>query len=88
VEKKIRENAIRRAKYLNIKFTKVNKDKYFDYLVDDKKFSSFCTYKLMMESNDKLDDKIAEQLESDYMILNAKSILIKIKLIKQLEGCY
>jgi hypothetical protein len=85
VEKKIRENAVRRAKYLNIKFTKVNKEKYFDYLVDDKKFASFCTYKLLMESDDKLDDKIAEQLQKDFNISNTKSLITKIKLIKQLE---
>ena len=85
VEKKIRENAIRRAKYLNIKFTKVNKDKYFDYLVDDVEFTHFCTYKLLIESNEKMDDKMAEQLQKDFNISNTKSLIIKINLIKQLE---
>jgi hypothetical protein len=84
-EKKIRENAIRRAKYMNIKFTKINKEKYSDYLVDDVKFTNFCTYKLLMESDDKLDDKLAKQLEKDYLISNTKSIITKVKLIKQLE---
>ena len=85
VEKKIREDAVRRAKYLNIKFTKVNKDKYFDYLVDDKKFTNFCTYKLLMDTDNMLDTKIADQLHADFNISNIKSIIIKIKLIKQLE---
>ena len=85
-EKKIKENAVRRAKYLNIKFTKINKDKYFDYLVDDKQFTHFCTYKLMMDSDDKLDDKMTDQLQKDFNISNTKNLLTKINLIKQLEG--
>ena len=39
-----------------------------------------------MESDDKLNDKMAKQLEKDYMISNTKSLITKIKLIKQLEG--
>ena len=41
-----------------------------------------------MESDDKLDDKMAKQLEKDYMISNTKSLITKIKLIKQLEGLF
>ena len=41
-----------------------------------------------MESDDKLNDKMAKQLEKDYMISNTKSLITKIKLIKQLEGLF
>jgi hypothetical protein len=86
-EKKIREDAVRRAKYLNINFMKkADKKKYAEYLVDDKVFTHFCTYKLLMDSEAKLNQKIADELENDYYVMNAKSLLTKIKLIKQLEG--
>jgi hypothetical protein len=86
-EKKIREDAERRAKYLNINFSKkVDKEKYEEYLVDDKVFTQFCTYKLLMDSEAKLNQKIADELENDYCVMNAKSLLTKIKLIRQLEG--
>jgi hypothetical protein len=86
-EKKIREDAERRAKYLNINFMKkVDKEKYEEYLVDDKVFTHFCTYKLLMDSEAKLNQKIANELENDYCVMNAKSLLTKIKLIRQLEG--
>jgi hypothetical protein len=86
-EKKIREDAMRRAKYLNINFKKkVDKVKYEEYLVDDKVFTHFCTYKLLMDSETKLNQKLADELENDYFVMNAKSLLTKIKLIRHLEG--
>jgi hypothetical protein len=86
-EKKIRESAERRAKYLNINFNKkIDKEEYEEYLIDDKIFTHFCTYKLLMDSDVKLNQKIADSLENDYCVLNAKSLLTKIKLIRQLEG--
>jgi hypothetical protein len=84
-EKKIREDAERRARYLNINFNKTNKEKYEKYLVDDKEFTHICTYKLLMDSDVKLNQKISDSLEKDYCIHNAKSILTKIKLIRQIE---
>ena len=86
-EKKIRNNAIRRAKFLNIDFNKkIEKKKYEEFLINDKVFTQHYAYKLLIESDDNIDNKIASQIEIDYDVLNAKSLIIKIKLIKQLEN--
>jgi hypothetical protein len=85
-EKKIHENAKRRAKFLNIDFnSKVIKKKYEEYLLDDKIFTQHYACRQLLGSDDKLDDKISRQLKKDYNIINAKCLLSKIKLIKQLE---
>jgi hypothetical protein len=86
-EIKILENAKKRAKFLNIDFSKkVEKKKWEEFLVDDKVFSQHCAFRLLKHTDDKLDVKIARQMEKDYNVLNCKSLLTKIKLIKQLEG--
>jgi hypothetical protein len=86
-EKKILENAKRRAKFLKIDFSKkVERKKWEEFLVDDKVFSQHYAFRLLNCTDNNLDIKIAKQMEKDYNVLNCKSILTKIKLIKQLEG--
>lgn len=86
-EKKIREDAVRRAKYLKIDFNKkVQKKEWEKFLTDDVEFTRHVAYKLLMGPENKLDSKIAAQLEKDYKITVCNSLESKIKLIKKVEG--
>jgi hypothetical protein len=85
-EKKIHDNAKRRGDLLNIDFDKkVEKKKWETFLVDDKVFTQHYAFRLLMLGDDKLDEKIARQLDRDYKVLNARSLLTKVKLIGLLE---
>jgi len=85
-ERKIHDNAVRRAKYLNIDFTKkVQKKKWEKYLISDVEFTRHIAYKLLMNTENKLDSKISASLEKDYKITICNSLEVKIKLIKKIE---
>ena len=85
-EKKLREDAERRAKYLNIDFNKkVQKKKYEKYLTSDVEFTRHIAYKLLIGDESKLDSKIAASLEKDYKITICNSLETKVKLIKKVE---
>jgi len=85
-EKKIYEDATRRAKYLNIDFTKkVQKKKWEKYLINDVEFTRHIAYRLLTDSENKLDVRISAILEKDYKITICNSLETKIKLIKKIE---
>lgn len=86
-EKKIRQDSQRRAIYLKINFDKkIQKKKWEKYLIDDKEFNRHMAYRLLIGSENKLDDKIAAQMKKDYKISICKSMITKVKLIKQIEN--
>lgn len=85
-EKNIHDDAVRRAKYLNIDFNKkVQKRKWNKYLINEKDFTKHIAYKLLTGSEDNLDLKIAVRLDEDYKISICNNLEEKIKLIKQVE---
>jgi len=76
-----------RAEYLGIDYDKKkDKKKYEEYISDDNKFTILYSYKLLVNNDineiDKIDHK---DVQSAYNISDAKNLLAKIKLIKQLE---
>jgi hypothetical protein len=68
-EKKIYNNALRRAKFLKMDFSKkVQKKKWEKYLISDVEFTRHIAYKLLVNDGNKLDAKIAALLEKDYYL--------------------
>ena len=85
-EKKIHDDAERRAKFLKIDFNKkVQKKKWEKFLISDVEFSRHIAYRLLIGDEAKLDSKIAASLEKDYKITICNSLEVKIKLIKKVE---
>ena len=85
-EKAIFENAKRRATYLGINFdSKVMRKKYEQFLVDNKVFTQHYAIRLLYGSDVKLNKKIGKQHGTEYNVLNANSLITKIKLIKRLS---
>jgi hypothetical protein len=85
-EKKIYNDALRRAKFLKIDFSKkVQKKKWEKYLISDVEFTRHIAYKLLVGDGNKLDSKISALLEKDYKITICTSLETKIKLIKKVE---
>ena len=86
VEKKIRDDAERRAKFLNIDFgKKLQKKKWEKFLISDVEFTRHIAYRLLVGDETKLNAKIASSLEKDYKITICNSLEVKVKLIKQIE---
>lgn len=49
-------------------------------------FSIHYAFRLLKKDSDNIDLKISKQVERDYNVLNCKSLLTKIKLIKKVEA--
>jgi len=81
-EKKIYNNAIKYAKFLNVDFnSKVEKKKYQNILISDKMFVKHYAFMMLFDKT----TTTKEQMKDDYKIVIPNNLYIKVGLIKQLE---
>lgn len=85
-EQTIMEDAKRRSEFLGIDFSKkVQKKKWEEFLIDDIKFTQHYAFRLIHDNIIKVNNNINKQNENNYNVLNIKTLMTKIKLIKDLE---
>lgn len=86
-EKSVRSYVNNRAKFLNVKYEKRSDIQHMEaFLLDDKKFAQHFAFRMLHDSKElSLDDYPYYNKESMYNISQCKTLVLKIRLIKQIE---
>lgn len=87
-ELSMRDNVMRRAKYLNIDFSKkVQKKKWEKYLINNFAFERHVAYRLLTNPEDlNYKGKLSHQMKKNHKIIIAGNLDTKVKIIKKIEN--